>query len=251
MEEKFTVGLLLIATNKYKQFVPQFLESADKHFFKDHPLEVYLFTDEFIGFEKSGGLGNISDRITVKLYGIEPYKFPHATLYRYKIFSSYSKIIDCAYVFYADVDTQFVDDVGEEILPDATKGEELVAVPHCGFYAVGGGSWGNNPQSTSYTAPEKRIGYYMGGFQGGTRDGYLKASEIMKKNIDIDGKNGVIAEHNDETHFNKYLSDLEKFKKLNPSYCMVEEVEKRILWKVNEFPAKLIALAKDHKAMRE
>lgn len=144
-----------------------------------------------------------------------------------------------------------MDAVGEEILPDVAKGEELVAVPHCGFYAVGGGSWGNNPESTSYTVPEKRIGYYMGGFQGGTRDGYLKASEIMAKNIETDSRNNVLAEWHDETHWNKYLSELPAFKKLNPSYCMVEQMELRIKWQVDSFQPKLLALAKNHEELRK
>src|SRR3990167_4409737 len=250
MEGNITLGLLLIATNKYKQFVPQFLESADKHFFKGHELEVYLFTDEFTGFDEKGGLGNISDRMTVRLYGIEPYKFPHATLLRYKIFHSYRKIIDCDYIFYADVDTQFVDDVGKEILPTPEM-EQLVAVRHCGFYGQGGGSWETRPESTSYVPEEKRIYYYAGGFQGGRTDVYLNYAKQLAENIKADGAKNIIPVWHDESAWNCLLSGLDSFRELTPDYCMVEQEHLRNEGKVGSFPPKLVALAKNHEELRK
>ncbi len=41
----FKVGLLVIATGKYKVFLSQLIESAKKLFLKNHNIHFYIFTD--------------------------------------------------------------------------------------------------------------------------------------------------------------------------------------------------------------
>src|SRR3990167_3863052 len=111
MKKNYQIGILLIATNKYKQFIEQLLESADKYFFAGQKLNVYLFIDDtsyqFV----------TPTRINVQLFKIEPLKFPEVTLFRYHIFSQIKKYLDCDYVFYFDIDTRCLNFIGEEILP--------------------------------------------------------------------------------------------------------------------------------------
>lgn len=247
MKKDFKVGLLLVATNRYKQFIDQLLESVDKYFFSGSQINIYLFIDDTsFEFKKPA-------RMNIRVFKIESLKFPFATLFRYHLFSKVKQYIDCDYVFYSDVDMRFVDFVNEEILPlDLPDENKIVAVRHCGFYVAGGGGWETREESTAYIAPEKRKFYYAGGFQGGTKDAYLSACETMKNNIDTDSKKGVMAVWHDESHANKYLSErLGKFKELTPDYCMVEEEGKRIAWGVNNFAPKLIALKKNHEEIRK
>jgi hypothetical protein len=247
MKKDLKIGILLIATNQYKQFIEQLLKSVNEYFFFGKQLNVYLFIDdishEFV----------TPSRIDVRLFKIEPLKFPYATLFRYHIFSQVKKYIDCDYVFYSDVDMRFVDFVGEEILPlDLPEENQLVAVRHCGFYGKGGGAWETRKESTAYVPTEKRLKYFAGGFQGGQKDAYLSACEMMRDNIEIDRKNGIIPVWHDESIYNQYLSErLGKFRELTPDYCMVEEVEKRIDWCVNNFNPRLIALKKNHEEIRK
>ena len=42
---KKRIALMLIATNKYIDFVKPLLESVDKWFLTDHKVDVYLFTN--------------------------------------------------------------------------------------------------------------------------------------------------------------------------------------------------------------
>jgi hypothetical protein len=246
MKKELRIGLAIIATNKYKGYIEQLLRSVNEYFFFGKKINVYLFIDDtsydFI----------TPSRIDIKLFKIEPLKFPYATLHRYHIFTQAKKYIDCDYLFYSDADMLFVDFVGEEILPlNASEENQIVAVRHCGFYARGNGAWETNEASTSFVPLEKRLKYYAGGFQGGSKDAYLSACEVMRKNIELDSKNGVMAVWHDESIFNQYLSErLGKFKELNPDYCMVEEVHKRLLWGVNDFKPKIIALAKNHEEIR-
>lgn len=232
------IGILLIATNKYKQFVRPLIDSLDKHFIKTRKLKIYLFTDEDEFYVQG------YDRIKVQQTIIPSYKFPYASLYRYKVFTSRNNYYT-SHLFYMDVDMKVVADVGDEILSNG-----LLAVRHPGFDKVGGGSWGNNPKSTSYTLPSKRHAYYAGGFQGGKIENYYALMQLLKENIAEDERNGIMAEWHDETHFNKALSELKDFKVLNSSYCMPEQPELRKKWKINDLAPKIIALEKDHHKIR-
>ncbi len=246
MKKDLQVGLFLVATNKYKQFIEPFLQSINEYFFFGKQLNIYLFIDdesyEFV----------TPSRMNVQLFKIEPLKFPYATLYRYHMFSQIRKYIDCDYLFYSDVDMKFVDFVGEEVLPlDLSPEHQIVAVRHCGFYGKGGGAWEVREESTAYIPADKRLKYFCGGIQGGSKDSYLSACETMRDNIDIDTKNGITSVWHDESHWNQYLSErFGNFKELTPDYCMVEEVDKRIQWNVNNFIPKIIALKKNHEEIR-
>lgn len=234
------IGVLCICTGKYDVFLQPLINDIDKNFFEGHEIEIYLFSDKEIQLTKSAG-------INIVRIPIEHKPFPYPTIKRYEFFTNASDKINCDYAFYIDVDMAICDKVGYEILPN--NDEKLVAVLHPGFYN-GGGSWGDDEKSLSYTHPKDRKKYYAGGFQGGKTEDYLLVCKLLAQNINEDEKNGVKAIHNDETHWNKYLSVREGFKVLDPSYCMVEEISKRRKWGINHFKPKIIALAKDHDAIR-
>ena len=237
------IGILLIATNKYQQFVQPLIYGLDKHFFVNHPVEVHLFVDDKSKYYTA------SNRLEIIIHTIPSYKFPLATLYRYKIFNDHKDSFgNCSHIFYSDVDMAFVDFVGDEILPEDGN-EGLVATMHPGFYRGGWGSNGCNPQSTAFIPESQRKIYYAGGFQGGCRKEYLEACRTLSENISIDEEKGVMAIYHDETHWNAYLSTRTP-KTLTPEYCQVEELDKRRRWGTDHFTPKILALAKDHSALR-
>ena len=80
MEDNIKIGLLIIATNKYLQFIPPLLQSADSFFCKNEEVTYFLFSDH---------QGEIRDEL---------------------------KKMD--YLFYCDADMLFVGDVGTEILEE-------------------------------------------------------------------------------------------------------------------------------------
>ena len=79
-------------------------------------------------------------------------------------------------------------------------------------------------------------------------------AKTLAENIDEDERRGVIAEHNDETHYNKYVNwtkpDNVVVNEFTPSYCMVEQEPLRKKWGIDYLDVKIIALAKDHKSIR-
>ena len=230
-DKPMTIGVLIIATNKYKQFIQQLLDSIDRYFFRHDKVNIYLFIDN-LSFSF-----NTTDRINIVKIIIPPDKFPTVTLHRYKYFTEASDKIDCEYLFYSDVDMRFVGEVGKEILPN--KKELLTAVLHPGFYK-GNGSWCNNEHSTAFTVNKNK--YFAGGFQGGERDKYLEVCKLLSNNISKDEEKGIIAEWHDESHWNCYLSK-NYFKELTPSYCYPEG------WHI-PFVKRLLALNKNHAEIR-
>lgn len=231
------IGLCLIATNKYDQFIEPFLNSARIHFLVGHNVTFYLFTDSKRDYGE--------DVVTIPIKH-EPW--PLVTLHRYKnIMGSKNLFLGENYLYYSDIDMLFVDKVGDEILH-----EGLTVVAHPGFAMFPGtGSWGNNKLSTSYTPPERRKVYVAGGWQGGSKSAFLLACSTMHMNIVQDESNGVIPEHHDETMLNKLISEISNYKLLTPEYCMVEQEHLRRLWKIDKLKPRLIALAKNHSELRK
>jgi histo-blood group ABO system transferase len=250
MEEQKMIGLIVICTGKYDIFLQPLIDSADKWFFKGHKFDIYLLSDKDYEVE-------VPQRIILSRYFVPHLPFPLPTLLRYKWISQYKDNLTAHNLFYLDVDMLFVNEVGIEILPDEAG---LVATHHPGFFHGGWGDNGTHPLSTAYLKPEMRKSYFAGGFQGGRRKNYLEAAQSMTENIDTDfdtaktydisDNNGVLAKWHDESHWNKYLK-YHPSKKLIPSYCMVEEVELRKKWKIDNLTPRILALKKNHKEIRE
>ena len=227
------IGLVVIATGKYTQFIPPLFKSVQKLFMKGHEVKIFVFTD-----------GKIPENDVVKRVEQEHLGWPGATLKRYHIFDKNKEILSkMDYLFYCDADMKFVGDVGEEILPEK-ESNGLVGTQHPGFYSAGKrGTYETRPESTAYVSPEEGSIYYAGGFNGGTSEAFLNMSKIIKERVDKDLEKDIIAVWHDESQMNRYFID-NKPKILNPSYCYPES------WSI-PFEKKLLALDKNHNEIRK
>lgn len=245
MSVRKQIGLCLIATGKYKQFVEELVKSIGDNFLKEHDVTVFLFTDDMNAVYQVPYYPRELGFIKVE---IPPYRFPQATLYRYSIFWQNRMLFDqLDHLFYMDVDMRVENEVGDEIL---IKG--LVAVQHPGFYRGGWGSPNCDKRSTAYLPKQKQQKYYAGGFQGGQKDFYLDACMKLAINISRDVKSGVMAEWHDETHWNAYTHTQDvPLLVLSPAYCVVEDIQRRKAWKINHIDPKIIALNKNHEEVRK
>jgi len=236
-------GILLVATRRYKIFLKPLLEQIDKFFLPKEELTVFLFTDEEYLYDES------KYDFVIKQFQIPSYGFPDATILRYKTFHEhYEAMKNCSHLYYLDVDMKIVASIGDEFLVDG-----LIAVRHPGTYATDRwGSPNNSKISMSWFPEEKRKHYYCGGVQGGKSEHYLHACEVLCDGIEIDRKNGVMAEWHDESFWNFYTNfqrpDL--VTELSPAYCMPESKEHQVSWGLSEFTPIIIALNKNHKEMR-
>ena len=236
------IGLLLIATNKYIDFVQPLITSADKYFMAECDVTYYVFTDH-----KNI---NLQTSRNVVILDVEHKPFPHSTLMRYGFFHQYNSILSKEdYLYYSDVDMLFVDSIGDEILGSR------VATRHPGYYDKYGipayyaqacGVWNpieENPNTLACIKPDEKVTYFAGGFNGGTSLEFLKMSEVLFNNITSDLSRGVIAKWHDESHFNRYMLDNNPSVVLSPSYCYGENMN-------IPYKKKLIALDKNHEYYR-
>lgn len=238
-------GILLISTRKYKVFVQPLIDQLAQYFLGGYKRTVFVFTDEPMELNGHG--------MNVQQWLIPSYKWPYPTLMRYAMFDdNREELKKCTHLTYMDVDMAVVAPIGNELLVD----EGLVVVRHPGYYKNNG--WGNgdneNPkESTSYMVAENRKHYFCGGVQSGTAEAYLELSKVLSANIKKDEENGVMAVWHDETHYNKYVNenfDKIPMKELTPSMCMVEQINLRELWGINDLPVQIVALAKNHSEIR-
>lgn len=225
------IGLLVIATNKYIQFVNPLWESVKKHFMKNHEVTMFVFTNRQDFIPQQGQV----------VIPQEHMSWPGPTLMRYSIFNKSSELLkDMDYLYYCDADMLFVDEVGDEILGD------LVGTLHPGFYNKTRNefTYDTNPNCLAYVAPHEGDYYFAGGFNGGKTSKFLEMCLSLAINIDKDLQNGIVAVWHDESHMNRYFINNEPEVFLSPSYCFPES------WSL-PFERKLLALDKNHSEMRK
>lgn len=222
------IGLLIIATNKYTRFIQPLIESADNYLLKDQDVTYFIFTDKEL---------NIKSRRNIEYIKVEHEPWPWMTLGRYNIFFDNRKYLEnMNYLYYCDADMLFFSDVGEEIICDR------VATVHPGFIGTRGTPETNKKSLACVNENEPMI-YFAGGFNGGSKNEYLKMASVLSKNILEDYRNGIIAIWHDESHMNRYFIDNPPSKILDPSYCYPES------WNL-PFEKRLLALDKNHDEVR-
>lgn len=224
------VNVNLIATRKYIDFVQPLVDSIEKYFLIDHDILINLFTDQDAVI--------VHNRADIKIHKIPSYGFPDATTRRFEIMLSANHTADMNY--YLDADMLINNFVGDEIIGD------IVAVRHPGYFIEPlSGSWETREQSSAFVPKENRIKYFAGGFQGWSSKTFRPCLILLNSQINFDRSNGIEAVWNDESHWNKMLSQYDKaITELNPSYCMPQAWSKRVYSKIEHLPAKILALEK-------
>jgi len=238
------ICILNIATNKYIQFVEQFLNSVEENFLNGHEISSLVFTNHEIE--------EISENVKISQIDHEPWPIP--TLKRYHYFLKEKDYISqFDYCFYMDVDMRIVGKVGEEVLGD------LVATQHPGMYfkLPDECTYERREQSTAYVSYGEGKMYYAGGFNGGKPEYFLKMSESIVENVEKDFQNNLIAVWHDESHMNRYLINNPPTLELTPSYCYPEGATQDgsaskyypLGYKI-PFDPKIMALQKSHAEIR-
>jgi histo-blood group ABO system transferase len=232
MGNPLNVGLLVIATNKYIDFVSPLWESAKKFFLAGTPHKIHLFVFT--------NMPNVPEGAVRIQHEHKPWPYP--TLMRYKAFADNDKSLEgMDYVYYSDADMRFEGNVGEEVLGD------LVVTKHPGFWdkppEFFRQSYEKNPESLAFIPPGVGDAYYAGGFNGGKREVFMAMAKELSRRIDEDLKKNIIAAWHDESHMNKYVTEHPPNVKLSPAYCYQEELDM-------PFERKLVALWKDHSKWR-
>jgi len=217
---KKRIGLLVMATGKYIEFVNPLLDSADDYFCKKHEVTYYIFTD-----------GQLAPRKNVVLIKQEQMGWPYDTMMRFAVYNNHKEqFADCDYLFSCDADMLFADHVGCEMFGDRIA----TLQPNYLFDAK---PYERNPLSTACINRSEGTDYFAGGFYGANKEEFFKLIQTIADNICIDLARGYIAINNDESHLNRYFIDHKPDVILSPSYCHFED------WR-SPYTKKIIALVK-------
>lgn len=192
------IAINLIATNKYLYFLKEIIHSIDKHFFPGSDVSVIVHTN----LEIPENIGDYS-RLKLIKNTIAHEPWPFTTLRRFDYFLRAKDLLDLNdYCFYIDVDSLFIRDMKENLLPSGG----IIGTIHPGLY-FGNGTPDRNPESKAFIPHGSNNRYFCGGFFGGSSEAFIKMSEIIKSNIEDDLSRGVMAIWHDESHLNRYLYD--------------------------------------------
>jgi histo-blood group ABO system transferase len=222
------IGLLVVATGKYIQFVEPLVKSGNNYFCPTHQVTYFVFTD---------GQAPKADNI-VSIYQ-KRLGWPFDTMMRFSMYAQQKELLqNMDYLFACDADMLFVESVGDEILGD------LVGTLHPG-YVGNKGTYETRPQSTAYISPHEGTCYFAGGFYGGKTENVLAMAETITNNIKKDLEKNIVAVWHDESHLNRYFVDHKPTIVLNPSYCWPEyPPEQHVVGAWTKYPPKLMALYK-------
>jgi hypothetical protein len=196
-----TVGLHLIATNRYVQFLPKILESVNKYFFPTLNRHIIIYTDQSLLMLPRNYEGMQFHFIPIQHEG-----WPYVTLKRFHYFSMFNEPLD--YSFYCDVDSVFIKTVSADRLTN-----ELMGTIHPGFVSIeeerviasGKGTVCTNEASTAYIPFNENKVYFCGGFFGGPHSKFMQLTAELKQRIQTDMNNNVMADWHDESHLNWYF----------------------------------------------
>lgn len=277
IDKKFKVAFVFICLNPlYWQYAPMMVAGARQFFLPGHKTDFFFWTDiPKNGYEISGKISNawaqrgqnlsdinvlnalqnvinevtdLRNKTDITLIPTEAVEWPYPTLLRYNLFlQQEEKLKEYDYIFYCDIDMQFVDVVGDEIL-----GQGITSAVHPMYHLRKEyfPPYEPNEKSASYIKrPGKIINedaklrfqplYYAGGFQGGKSDKFIEAMKATKKIIELDLNKGYIPIWNDESAWNKYLSENPPEIVLSPSYIYPDSLIEEYyvpLWGCNYKP---------------
>ncbi|XP_048201650.1 histo-blood group ABO system transferase [Perognathus longimembris pacificus] len=241
--QNITVGLSVFAVKKYVNFLKRFLESAEQHFMVGFRVNYYVFTDRPAAVPRVAlGPGRRLAVRPVRGYA----RWQDVSMRRMGVLSQFLARRGAAHVAYlvcADVDLEFADHVGAEIL------SPLFGTLHPGFYRArrDAFSYERRPGSQAYIPRDQGDFYYMGALFGGSVAEVQRLTKACHEAMVRDWANDIEAVWHDESHLNKYLLHHKPTKVLSPEYLWDPHMLSRpsVLRKM-----RFIAVPKNHQEIR-
>uniref|UniRef100_A0A5F7ZH44 ABO, alpha 1-3-N-acetylgalactosaminyltransferase and alpha 1-3-galactosyltransferase n=1 Tax=Macaca mulatta TaxID=9544 RepID=A0A5F7ZH44_MACMU len=238
-----TIGLTVFAIKKYVAFLKLFLETAEKHFMVGHRVHYYVFTDQPAAVPRVAlGTGR-----QLSVLGVRAYKrWQDVSMRRMEMISDFCErrfLSEVDYLVCADVDMEFRDHVGVEILTP------LFGTLHPAFYGSSreAFTYERRPQSQAYIPKDEGDFYYMGAFFGGSVQEVQRLTRACHQAMMVDQANSIEAVWHDESHLNKYLLRHKPTKVLSPEYLWDQQL---LGWPAVLRKLRFVAVPKNHQAVR-
>ncbi|XP_063792352.1 histo-blood group ABO system transferase-like [Pseudophryne corroboree] len=240
--KKARIGLTVFAIKKYTVFVQTFIKTAEKFFMVGHKVNYYVFTD------RVGDIPNItlSEGRHMVILEVPGYKrWQEVSMRRMEMIRDYASqrfINEVDYLVCVDVDMEFSDHVGVEILSD------VFGTLHPGFYGASRDhfTYERRRESTAYIPTDEGDFYYAGGYFGGTVEEVYKLTNFCHNAMMMDKENHIEAVWHDESYLNKYFLYHKPTKILSPEYLWDNHFAVPTFLKRRRF----VAVTKNHNAIR-
>jgi hypothetical protein len=177
---------------------------------------------------------------------IPNYKWPEATLFRYKIMTQLSEHETNQVIVYLDADMLLHRKISKHVnFEELLRLDQMLLVSHPGFWRgtgfsklriylnnpilalrdlylvvrTGGiGSWETNQNSRAFVPYKLRKNYFCGGIWLGTRVKFMHLVEQLSQDVEEDYKIGRIARWHDESHLNAWATKNPHLEN-DPSLC--------------------------------
>lgn len=241
------IGFICICTGKYILYLDQLLSSFITNFVPDTNKFFFVFTDEDIPtyIEKYQ-----TDKIKIIYIKQKNIGWPYDSLYRFKMINKNKELLNkynLDNMFFCNINLKCrsLINLNEIIISDIG----MIACLHPGYYKKTKFSYEKNPNSTAYI--KKGNEYYQGCFFGGDYKSFMKMSDELENNIDIDEKKGIIAIWHDESHLNCYFNKYKPINVLEPNYAYPGEYYRYPNIYKFKNNIKIEQLTKNHKILRK
>lgn len=200
-----SVGVIVIATGRYRRFLPQLVESAESHV--SGLQRIYALVDD-------DHSKRLSPHITTLHWDHTPWPLP--TLLRYKAITQHAEAmtdVDC--LVYVDVDMKFV---APFELPSLSG---VFAVQHPGYVDSPRDQlpFERDPLSRAFVPFGSDEIYVCGGVQGGDTRRYLEACAEMARWIDGERASDRMPIWHDESIWNRWCIEHPPELVLPANYC--------------------------------
>jgi hypothetical protein len=237
-----SLGVLTVATNVYIDYWREMAFSFNANIKLNEKVVLHVFTNQIDQVEKfKAELKNVR----VVGHEIANYKWPEATLLRYRIFEEFARELPEEFLMHLDADMVINQPPLEIILKALTK-SPICLVSHPGYWrpkklidrshlyrknarfflndlrmmfkSGGLGSWETDKNSVAYVARRYRRNYVCGGIWFGEKNSFLKLVSELSHNVEVDSERNRIAVWHDESHLN-YWASKNLYHLLDPELC--------------------------------
>ena len=138
--------------------------------------------------------------------------WPYDTLLRFNSFAMVQdKLREFDYCYFWNANAVFLKPIDETVIPLPIPDKEMVLWRHTLSYDFDRPEQFNaekNPQSEAYVEPGTKCHSYGGGFFGGTSEGFIRMSIILRDRVARDLEKGIIAVQHDQSHIVKYGTEI-------------------------------------------
>jgi hypothetical protein len=194
------IAILYVALGRYELFWPEFVASCRRHFCPEEDRHWYVFTD-------SAAIAPASD---LTLLHQDFLGWPFSSLYRYHMFRRIrDEIAGADQVVFFNANAVMLGPITPTEFFGEAASIQLVAGRHPGCHQPSGFVYPFESRPCSSAYVEHGCDYFQGCINAGRGEAFAHMVDELCMAIDSDLARGLVARWHDESHWNRYVLDLQ------------------------------------------